>query len=277
LKPDCAHIVVFADLDGALLNDEYSCESARQVVDKLRSLGVSVVFCSSKTLGEVEFFRRELGVSDPFVVENGGAVFVPRGYFPFPFAGLKQTAKYDVVELGLPYGLVREKLARIKLETGAGIVGFGDLSVEELAAESGLPLGLALLAKRRRFDEPCRLLWGNEKELLRVVEREGLSFTRGGRYFHLLGGTDKGRAACVLKELFVRAFAESVSFGVGDSPVDLPMLRVVDVPLLVPTALGGEGARLVVWRNLLRLVEVWESSVWVEQRSILRCRSRIFR
>ena len=267
--------MVFADLDGTLLDEEYGCESARPVISKLQSLGVPIVFCSSKTLGEVEFYRRELGVSDPFVVENGGAVFVPKGYFPFPFDFSKRTAKYDVVELGLRYGVVREKLARIKLETGAGIAGFGDLSAEELAVESGLPLSLARLAKRRQYDEPCRLLWSNEKELLKSIEKEGLTFTRGGRYFHLSGGTDKGKAAGLLKELYARAFGGVVSFGVGDSPVDLPMLRVVDVPFLVRRELGGENACLVAWRNLLRLVKEKAVSVWVGERSILRCRSRI--
>jgi len=270
-------VLVFADLDGTLLDNNYGFTDAKALIAQLSALGASVVLCSSKTKEEVEFYRRKLGLAEPFIVENGGAVIIPSGYFPFEFACSRQTAKYDVVELGLPYAVVREKLARIKLVTGAGIVGFGDMTAEELAAETGLPLRLAELAKRRRFDEPFRLLWGNEKELRRAVAREGLSSTMGGRYFHLSGGCDKGKAAAVLSRLYDRAFAESVSFGVGDSPVDLPMLRVVDVPLLARTALGGEGARLVVWRNLLRLVEEWDSSVWVEQRSILRCRTRISR
>ena len=274
MKHETRRVIVFADLDGTLLDDRYDCGCARPVISKLQSLGVSIVFCSSKTLGEMEVYRRELGVSDPFVVENGGAVFVPKGYFQFSFEVSKRTAKYDVVELGLRYGVVREKLARIKLETGAGLVGFGDLSAKELAFESGLPLGLAKLAKMRGYDEPCRLLWGNGKELLKAVEKEGLTFTRGGRYFHLLGGTDKGKATCVLKDLYARAFGRLVSFGVGDSAVDLPMLRVVDVPCLVRRELGGENACLGVWRNLLRLVEEKAVSVWVGEQSILHCRSR---
>jgi predicted mannosyl-3-phosphoglycerate phosphatase (HAD superfamily) len=110
------------------------------------------------------------------------------------------------------------------------------------------------LAKKREYDEPCRLLSGNEKEVLAAVEKEGLVFVQGGRYFHLLQGSDKGKAAAALKDLYDKTFGKTVTFGVGDSPVDMPMLKVVDVPFLVRNFSRGKNARLVVWRNVLRLV-----------------------
>ena len=39
---------------------------------------------TSKTRSEVEPVRRALGNHDPFIVENGGAAFLPAGSFPFP-------------------------------------------------------------------------------------------------------------------------------------------------------------------------------------------------
>jgi mannosyl-3-phosphoglycerate phosphatase len=247
-------LVVFADLDGTLLDDTYSYESAKPIITKILSMGVSIVFCSSKTRAEIEHYRQKMGVCDPFIVENGGAIIIPKNYFPFIPTCSKHTEKYDIVGLGVPYAVVREKLARIKLEIGAGIIGFGDLTAEEVAAETGLPLSLARLAKKREYDEPCRLLWGNEKEVLAAVEKEGLVLVKGGRYFHLLKGSDKGKATAALKDLYAKAFSRTVTFGVGDSPVDMPMLKAVDVPFLVRNFSRGKNARLVVWRNVLRLV-----------------------
>jgi mannosyl-3-phosphoglycerate phosphatase len=255
LKHNSAKIVIFTDLDGTLLDEKYGYMSVKPLINQLLQSGVSIVFCSSKTEPEVEFYRKKLGVADPFIVENGGAIFVPKGYFPFAFQCSKQTEQYDVIELGVPYKLVREKLAKIKLETGAGIVGFGDMTAEELTKDSGLPPRLVRLAKKREFDEPFRLLWGNEKEVQEAIDKAGLCCVMGSRYLHLLGCSNKGKAAAVLKDMFVKAFSsKTVTFGVGDSAGDLSMLRVVDVPLLVRNASGGRNANLVVWSNVLRLV-----------------------
>ena len=274
-------LVVFTDLDGTLLDDTYSYENLKPIIDKLLSMNVSIVFCSSKTQGEIECYRQTMDIQDPFIVENGGAIIIPKNYFSFPPECSKHTKKYDIIELGVPYAVVREKLAKIKLETGAGIVGFGDLTAEEVAAETGLPLRMARLAKKREFDEPSRLLWGNEKEVLAAVEKEGLVFMKGGRYFHLLGGSDKGKATAALRDLYVRAFGGTVTFGVGDSPIDMPMIKVVDVPLLVRSSSGGKNARLVVWRNVLRLVTQKARNepvfnVLAEQLSTLNCQTRTF-
>jgi mannosyl-3-phosphoglycerate phosphatase len=254
LSDEKPKLVVFADLDGTLLDDTYSFESIKPIIDDLLSMGVSIVFCSSKTRGEIEYYRRRMGICDPFIVENGGAIFIPKDYFPFVFACSKRTERYDVVSLGVPYAVVREKLARIKLETRTEIIGFGDLTAEKLADETGLPLSLARLAKKREYDEPILLLLGNEKELEVAVEKESLGLAKGDRFFHLFGGSDKGKATATLKDLYSKAFSRTVTFGIGDGSVDMPMLRAVDVPFLVRTISGGKNARLVVWRNVLRLV-----------------------
>ena len=76
--------VIFTDLDGTLLDREtYTWEAARPALDRVKRQGIPWVLVTSKTRGEVEFWRRCLGNEHPFIVENGGAVFVPAGYFPF--------------------------------------------------------------------------------------------------------------------------------------------------------------------------------------------------
>ena len=80
-----APFIVFSDLDGTLLDgDDYSHDQALPALRLLRRRNIPLVLCTSKTRAEVEFHRRRLANRDPFVVENGGAVYVPEGYFPFP-------------------------------------------------------------------------------------------------------------------------------------------------------------------------------------------------
>src|SRR2546423_300740 len=70
--------VVFTDLDGTLLDAEtYRYDAARQGLDRLREHAIPLIICTSKTRAEVEPLRNELGNTDPFIVENGGALYVP--------------------------------------------------------------------------------------------------------------------------------------------------------------------------------------------------------
>jgi mannosyl-3-phosphoglycerate phosphatase len=244
--------VIFADLDGTLLDEKYEYKTTKPIVDKLTALGGSVVFCSSKTRSEIEYYRKKVNLNEPFISENGAAIFIPKNYFPFSYACTK-THSYNTIRLGTPYAGLREKLAQIKHKTAAKIIGFGDMTLEELAKDTGLPLGLAQLAKMREHDEPFKLLEGNKKGVLNAIKKEGLSCTEGGRYFHLTGNTDKGKATAILKSFYCQMFGKVETFGIGDGPNDLPMLKMVDKPFFIKKT-AGFNSSLTAWKKILRLV-----------------------
>ena len=233
LKPERTKIIVFADLDGSLLNDNYEADQIEPIIHQLLSLNVSIVFASSKTREEIEFYRKEMQVNDPFIIENGSAIFIPQNYFEANYEFTKRVEGYNIIELGVPYQIIREKLVAVKNQTAAKIVGFGEMTAEEIAIDSGLPMSLALLAKKREYSEPFKILNGNEKEVLEALEKVGLCYTRGGRYLHALGNCDKGKATSILKNLYLRQFSRIFCVGVGDSANDLAMLRIVDKPFFV--------------------------------------------
>ena len=130
--------------------------------------------------------------------------------------------------------------------TGANIVGFGDMTAEEIAKDSGLPLYLAQLAKKREYSEPFKILDGREKEVLDAISDEGLCYTRGGRYLHALGNCDKGKATSILKNLYLQQFKRIFSIGVGDSANDLTMLKIVDKPFFV----NKTADKKAVWKEI---------------------------
>lgn len=222
--------VVFTDLDGTVLDEKYSFRDVKSIIDQLTSLSAAVVICSSKTRKEIEFYREVLNLRDPFISENGGAIFAPKGYFKGVHVFNKKTKKYDIVELGVPYVELRRKLRNISAQTGCRIIGFGDMSIEEVSRDSGLQVELAALAKQRDYDEPFRVVGCDEKKLLEAAEAEGVEVTRGDRYYHLKGKHDKGAAVEKLKELYVWRFSQIRTIGVGNSANDLSMLKAVDLP-----------------------------------------------
>ena len=243
--------VVFSDIDGSLLNDEYKAPEIEPIISRLLELGVAVVFNSSKTAAEIEYYRKKWKIRDPFIVENGSAIFIPKNYFQKIPKDAKQTSDYYLVEFGLPYSVIREKLAAAKTQAGAQIRGFGDFSSQQLAADTGLPLELAELAMQRQYSEPFMVLDGNKEGALETLRAMGLCVTSGGRYLHAMGISDKGRAAVALKKMYLDQNGGVLTMAVGDSLNDLPLLRVVDKPFWV----DQKNSREKVWKQILLLTQ----------------------
>jgi mannosyl-3-phosphoglycerate phosphatase len=246
--------LVMSDLDGTLLDSvTYSFGSAASALDGIRSRGIPLVLASSKTRAEMEPIRYQLNHSGPFIVENGGAVFIPKGFFSFPLDGTALRGPYQVIELGIPYAKLRSWLKEIDQVLECPIRGFGDMSVEEVSKRTGLSLAEAVLAKQREYDEPF-VLEGPPtltEKVHRLAEERGLVCTRGGRFYHLLGLSDKGQACRYLIECFRRHAAALQTIGLGDSLNDLPMLQAVDQPVLVQRPDGSYDPDVVL-PNLIR-------------------------
>jgi mannosyl-3-phosphoglycerate phosphatase family protein len=234
--------VVFTDLDGTLLDREsYSYQAAKPALQALRRHRVPLVFCTSKTRAEVEVARRDFGNEAPFIVENGAAIFIPRGYFKSPaasaVASAKSREKYELIRLGVPYPQVVAALRRASAHSGCQVRGFHEMTAAEVAELSGLTLAKARLAKRREYDEPFLLQSESPVEiggLLNRIEEEGFTWTRGGRFYHIRGHHNKGQAARLLITLFRRSRPEVITVGAGDGPNDISLLEAVDLPIWLP-------------------------------------------
>lgn len=248
MKPDVT-LVVFTDLDGTLLDHEtYSYSPATEALGLLERKGIPLIFCSSKTRAEIELIQLDLRLRHPFISENGGAVFMPSGYFPFTPEGARNIEGYEVIEFGAPYWQLVGALHRIAGELGIRTVGFSDMSVEEVAQDCKLSLTEARLAKLREYDEPFRILRSSpaiRSRLPDAMHRTGLHCTRGGRYYHVTGVADKGLAIRRLRSLYEQAWGKVLAVGLGDSLNDVPLLQEVDIPIVVRNPVAGATTRLL--------------------------------
>jgi len=228
-------VVIFSDLDGTLLDlESYSWHEAREGLSLVVGRRVPLVLCTSKTRSEVEEFRAAFQNQDPFIVENGGAVYIPAQGRKRPVPEAVPVESYWRIGLGTPYDVLRSALREIRLQTGLPLRGFSDLEDHQVAELAGLCLDRARRAKQREYDEPFLLDRDEAAEIVAVRARDlGLEVSRGGRFWHLHGGTDKGRAVERLISLYRRERGPVITVGFGDSANDLPMLEAVDVPILV--------------------------------------------
>ena len=230
-----APMLVVSDLDGTLLDHTtYAFDAARAALERLRDARVPLVLCTSKTRAEVEPIRAALGNAHPFIIENGGGVCVPVGYFPFEIDGAARRGDYEVIPLGDPYAELTRALARASQANGVAVRGFADLTDDEVAAETGLTLSEARLARQREFDEPFVVLEPERAPtLFAAIEREGKRWTTGGRFHHITGTNDKAAAVRLLVGLYRHQLGDVLTVGLGDAPNDAEFLREVDVPILI--------------------------------------------
>ena len=229
-------LIVFSSLDGSLLDSETRAwEEARPALDVLRRLEIPVVLTSSQTRGVVAAHARAMELGTPFVAESGGAVVVPEGYFGHKVPGSETRDGYDVLSLGVPRRDLARALAEMATKIGARVRGIASLGLSEVQRLTGLSRGAARLALEREHEET--FVVEDEASLAALAQAAGerkLRVRRGRRFFHLSGGTDKGRAARVLMGLFEAAGRRLTSIGLGDAPNDLALLTAVQQPIVIP-------------------------------------------
>lgn len=236
--------LVFTDLDGTLLDERrYSYADALPALEMLHAQGIPLVFCSSKTRAEVEGYRRHMGNDHPFIVENGGGIFIPPGYFSSPVGGAENFDGYLLVAFGKPHALIRRCFVELREKLGARVRGFTDMTVEEIAALTGLSAAEAVLARQRDFEEPFVFDGAPDEAFLAAIADAGLNWTQG-RIFHIMGAHDKGRAVRFLAALYEREFGSVRTLALGDGYNDLPMLEAVDQAVLVRHEDGGYEPRI---------------------------------
>lgn len=241
-----SHLIVFSDLDGTLLDgSDYSFDKAKPALLQLRERDIPLVLCTSKTRSEVEFYRDRLDNRDPFVVENGGAVYIPRDYYAFRFAYDRATADYFVLELGAPYQTLVRALSGLKSRTAISLRGFSDMTTQEVASRCDLSLHQAVMAKQREYDEPFLILEPEAASAL--TDAADIPITQGDRFYHI-AASDKGSAVSLLIDLFKRSDPDALSVGIGGALNDLPLLMAVDIPIWVGANDGAHDCRVALPR-----------------------------
>ena len=261
--------VVFTDIDGTLIDlisGKYG--ESDKLIYTLRENNVPIVLCSAKTFAEQNKIRDDLGLMDPFVVENGGAIIIPKNYFDFQFdieqTRIKEEQGYIIIELGESTREIRTKLAEIKKKLKIEFKGVADVSIEELSRLATMPIDYAKRMSEREYGETILQIKKSDIPTFTTsIEKMGIKVIHGGRFFDVTMGTDKGKAVSTLINLFRKKYRNQIKFfGVGDSANDASMLKLMDVPMVVQKP-DSSWSELEI-KNVIRLKgigpEGWKSA-----------------
>jgi mannosyl-3-phosphoglycerate phosphatase len=237
-------------MDGVLRQPHTpSFVKAANVLKQLEHDDAVIVLCSGKTRAEIQFIQQKLDITEPFLCENGGAVLIPAGYFGFDVPNARALSGYQAVEFGRPYTDVVELLHRTADRVRVPIVGFSDMSIEDVARECRLPLLQARLAKLREYEEPFHVTSESPSartRLFKALEAASLRCTSGGA-FDLVGAPVQLDAGVgLLRRLYQRSSAALTTIGLAHALPEDSLLRLVDYPVVFPEEESNDVALDVV-------------------------------
>ncbi|WP_288262235.1 mannosyl-3-phosphoglycerate phosphatase-related protein YedP [uncultured Prochlorococcus sp.] len=231
---------IVSDVDGTLMDHSYDLTPAKETIKILQKLSIPVILCTSKTASEVEVIRKELNLKDPYIVENGAAIY-----------GESLKKVNGKIILGKQYKILEEILNFISKEVDYKLIPLNNLTDQEATDLTGLKGNSLNLMRDRHwsmpFLNPPSFL---EKRINICCEKYKVDIFKGNRMSHLLSkNSNKGKAINALKKYSNNQNVKII--GLGDSPNDLPLLLNADIRIVIP---GIEGPNL----NLLDQLKDFE-------------------
>lgn len=189
----------------------------------------------------MELYCKKLNMKLPFISENGGGIYLPKGFLSIKFEERIQYSSKDkeylVIEMGTGRDELRNVFNDVRESMGIEMRSFSDMTVDEVMALTSLPENEALLAMERSFTEPFIFSSNDDVLIGKTVSKfseRGLTVVKGGRFYHLMGDINKGAAVRKIKSVFSRIDgSQLIAMGLGDSENDLSMLYAVERPVIV--------------------------------------------
>lgn len=230
--------LIFTDLDGTLLDhDTYSFDAASATLEKLAKAKIPVIPTTSKTYAELQVLQKEIGLSGPFIVENGAAVHIPHGFFRHKPANTQWQNATWVRQFTSKKQYWLSLLEKVGKSFPDQFTHFSNMTIEEICDSTGLTEEAAQRAADRQYGEP--VLWkGSDVEKARFVTElrlKGAKPLQGGRFVHVSGDCDKGAALQWMKSEFNRQYPdlECICIALGDGQNDIAMLEMADVAIRI--------------------------------------------
>ncbi len=219
---------IVTDLDGTLMDENYDISPAKKTLHMLAELNIPVIPCTSKTASEVRYFREENGLSGPFIVENGAAVY---GCYE------NNSSEWELI-LGKSYTELKIILSSISKKVSYNLTPLNDLNKKQIYELTGLSdQGI-----NRALDRQWSVPFLNPPDeifykIKLICESYNVHVFKGNRMSHLLSSeSHKGQAVNKLK---LHMHNEDVKIiALGDSQNDLPLLEYADISIVIPGKYG---------------------------------------
>jgi mannosyl-3-phosphoglycerate phosphatase family protein len=220
--------ILFSDLGQMFIDSRSgSWETTAPVFERIRQKRIPWVLVTNKTRAEIELWSEETGIRYPFIVEDGAAIFFPKGQMSLPFRA-KVKSGYQVLEFGNSHDELITDLERACEMSGCLVRTFHEMELGELSQDAGFSPFHALLAKQREYSEAFRILHGDPERLTSAIQQIGRRIVWRDRFFHITGNNHVAGAVRIVAQAFALSYGNITKIGIGTGPYDTPFLKLMD-------------------------------------------------
>ena len=263
--------LVFTDMDGTLLDHHtYSFEAAKPALTALEKKDIPVIPTTSKTFAEAADIQKGLDHHQPFIVENGAAVYIPKDYFKVKPIGCDEYKGYWRFAMTQSTDKLHDDLKQYACQFSHCVRLFSQFSAQEIAELTGLPVDKSELALQRQYSDPVCFSGSDEEKqgFIDVMSQAGYEVLVGGRFIHLTKGNNKGLAQKWLLNQFKKAYRNPFTvIALGDRQNDVAMLKAADTAILINNP--GSQVQSQILQKAWQLSEKPAPAGWVQEVSAL--------
>lgn len=209
--------VLYIAVDGLIPLHGKSIPGLDEFTATLDHAGIPAVWITNRSRMQFDAPRRQHGHTQPFIAEDGCAVYLPEDYFHLrPEGGGQRSKQATTLRLGRftclpvaqPLPAAAEALESLSEDLAVPAVTLRSLSPRELVQNSGLPLREAELARQRDFDELFFFAGASDQDTERFLKEAGerkLQCRQQGVLWSLAAGASMQRCIRELSRLYDRA------------------------------------------------------------------------
>jgi mannosyl-3-phosphoglycerate phosphatase len=267
--------IIITDLDGTMINDNYDFSKLKNIIKKIKSKKIPICFCTSKSYEELKILNKKINNKDPFILENGAGIFIPKNYFSFKinkknlqgfnYRKIKRTKEYDIIELNVTHKETLKVMKKIQKKLDFEVKIYSELSAREINKITNLPSKIAELSRIKSYADGFFVKNLNDKkedQIKNLAKKYGFNARAGGRFIGLNKGGDKGTSTKILLYLFEKEYYKIKSFGLGDSENDFAMLKEVDKPILIKRKGKDIRKKAIKKINKIEFINDFAPSAW---------------
>lgn len=183
----------------------YGYESFQAELDERE---IPCIWLSSQSRLQLDDPRRRVGHTEPFIAEDGCAVYLPEDYFHLKPSKTVRLGRFTCIPIAQRLPAAEDALESLSEESGVPVVPLRTLSPRELSQNIGLPNHEAEVVRQRDFDELFFFAGAADVDIARfrgLAANKNLSLREHGVFWSLAVGADFRHCIREIGELFDRS------------------------------------------------------------------------